>query len=269
MKDKITKNFWYLTGISLFFLVTALIGFIAIDSAWKALEIQTDSAGAATVFLLPVYLIGIIVLAFLDFFVCYFTLFAGIIILVLAVIARYLLSPENGHFIGYKVLMGFGYACAVITAIPLALILACLAFPVGAVLAIVYLIFFIKICLKGWKLTFREIVSDVLSFYSDIPENFSKPAILCGTDFIIHTTNSSANQHYKTYNQPEMQGLLIHNFLTDETGAELDRCAEMLKNNDSLERFILTYDENDNPDLTVTAVRQKNKKLAGYLIRHE
>lgn len=276
MKNKLNKNCLYLIGIAVLFLIIALCGY----PINKALEVQFDeqvnSSGEAAILiilLLPVYLIMWLVqavaIAAFELFVVTVPFISGLVILTCALVARFFLSPENGHNIGYRILMGIGYTGAIFTAIPCAAVISCFGFPLGATIAIPCLIFFIKLCSKGLKLTFNEITADKLSFYSDLPHSSFKPAILCDTDFIVHTTNTSADQHYKTYSRPEIKGLLIYNFLTDETGAKLDKCAEMLKNNDSLERFILTYDENGNPDLTVTAVRQKNKKLVGYLFKHE
>ncbi len=276
MRNKLNENCLYLIGITVLFLIMALCGW----QMYKSLEVQFNEQfnsigeeAILVILLLPIYLGAFLVQAIaiegFKYFVVIIPFISGLVILTCALIVRFILSPENGHNTAYRIFITLAYAIAAFTAIPCAATMSCFGFPLGAAIAIPCLILFIRFCSKRCKTVCNEITADKLSFYSDLPHNICKPAILCDTDFLIHTTNNSADQHYKTYSQPEMKGLLIYNFLTDETGAKLDKCAEMLKNSDSLERFILTYDENGNPDLTITAVRQKNKKLVGYLFKHE
>lgn len=276
MKNKLNENCLYLMGITVLFLIMALCGW----QMYKSLEVQFNEQfnsigeeAILVILLLPIYLgtflIQAVAIEVFKYFVVIIPFISGLVILTFALVARFLLSPENGHNTGYRIFTKLAYAIAAFTAIPCAATMSCFGFPLGAAIAIPCLIFFIRFCSKRCKTVCSEITADKLSCYSCLLHNICKPAILCDTDFIVHTTNNSADLKYRTYSQPEIKGQLIYNFLTDEIAADLDRYAEMLKNHDSLERFILTYDESGNPDLTVTAVRHKNKKLVGYLFKHE
>ena len=269
MKENITKNFWYLTGIALMFVLIDLLGFVGVESAYLTLDKEVDSAGVAILFLFPVYMIKGIAIVFIDIFVCQFTFISCIAIVLSALIARFLFSPENGHFIGYGIFMGIGYVLAIITAILWALIIACFVFLVGLVTAIICIICFIKFCKSGWKLTVNIITANKLSHFTELAYNCDSPAILCDKDMIIHTSNSYADRLYKSYDSPEIMGRCFCSFLSDEEAQKLRSCAENLSENSSFDRLIVTYTEDNTPDLTVTAVRLKNRRLVGFLIKHE
>lgn len=269
MKEKIIRNFWYLTGISLLFIIIALLGLAGVESAYHTLDKEVDSAGAAIIFLFPAYIIEGIAIAIIDVFACRFTIFTSIIIFVYALTARFLISPENGHFTGYKILMGLGYASSMVVAVSWALIVSCLVFPAGIIAAIVGMVFLIRFCSGCCKLTFSEISSDKLSYCTDIPYRINEAAVLCDLNMTVHTVNLSAEEYYKTYSSSEIKGKSMYDFLSSDASEKLRRNSELLKEHYELERFIISSDETDNSKVTVNAVRYKNKTLIGFLIKHE
>lgn len=276
MKNKMNVNCLYLIGIAIFLLIVALCGYPISNALEAQFNEQLNPSVEEIILiilLLPIYLVMWLVQAaaieVFKLFVVIIPFISGLIILTCALVTRFLFSPENGHYTGYKVLTAVGYACAILASLPCAFTISGFAFPLGAIIAILCLIFFFKLCSKGWELTFSEIAEDELSFYSDLPHDIYKPAILFDTDFRIHTVNNSANQYYKTLNTPELKGLNICNFLTDEECAKLRSSAQLIRDNQSLERFVLSNNDADNYNLILSAVRAKNKKLVGFLIKHE
>ena len=268
MKENTIKNFWYLTGISLIFAVIALLTSSVAEWAYRSLDTEINSAGAAVLFLFPVYMIKGLAIAFIDVFVCRFTLIASSAVFLSALIARFPFNPENGHFKGFKFFTVLGYTIAKITAVLLSIALS-LAVPCGILMALPLLIGFFAFCKKEINAVADIKSSDKLSHFTELAYNCDTPAILCDTDFTIYCSNSFADSLYKSYDSPEIMGRCFCDLLSDEEARKLRGCAETLSENSSFDRLFVTYTDENKPDLTVTAVRFKNRRLVGFLIKHE
>ncbi len=273
MKNNFNKHFLQLMIIGAVFFLIALFGTTIVSDSSKGFLGQSgEDEGILIILLLPIYLFWIIIEAAIfyigNLFLVTIPVISGALIILSALMARFLFAPENGHFTGYSVLTVLGYTIARFTAV-LCSIAFSLAIPCGILIALPSLVCFSFFC-KNQSYDVSEDQSvNKLFYFTELAYNCNTPAILCDKDLIIHTSNSYADQLYKSYDSPEITGRCFCSFLSDEEAQKIRSCAENLSENSSFDRLIVTYTDENKPDLTVTAVRFKNRRLVGFLIKHE
>lgn len=273
MKINFNKHFLQLLVISGgFFLISLLGTAIAPVSLGGFFGQSGDDEIILILLLLPIYIFWVIFEASLGFlselYLVKAPLISAIIILLSAVFARFLFNPKNGYFTGFRFFTVLGYTIAKITAVLYSIAFS-LAVPSGIIITLPLIIGFFVFC-KNQINDVEDIKSsDKLSHFTELAYNCDAPAILCDKDMIIHTSNSYADRLYKSYDSPEIMGRCFCSFLSDDEAQKLRSCAEILSENSSFDRLIVTYTEDNTPDLTVTAVRFKNRRLVGFLIKHE
>lgn len=273
MKNNFNKHFIQLLIIGAVFFLIALLGTsIVPDSSTGFLGQSGEDEGILILLLLPLYLFWIIIEAAIfyigNLFLVTIPVMSGILIILSAIIARFLFNPNNGHFTGFSILTVLGYTIAKITAVLYSITFS-IAFPCGILIALPSLVCFLFFC-RNQTYDVSEYASvNKLSHFSKLPYELNTPALLCDTDFKVYSSNSFADRLYKSYDSPQISGRCFCDLLSDEHAQKLRSCAETLRENSSFDRLIVSYTDDNKPDLTVTAVRFKNRKLVGFLIKHE
>lgn len=99
-------------------------------------------------------------------------------------------------------------------------------------------------------------------------ENFETPLIIGDLDYIILYMNDAADDYYCKFGGKKLIGSSIHAHITEEWLSQLNMCIEWFKESENNNKVFSSHKKEENHDVYVVALRDHDKKLIGFCIRH-
>ncbi len=110
---------------------------------------------------------------------------------------------------------------------------------------------------------------DLMPFFRSVLDEDKSPVVICDLNHIIIYMNPAACERYSKWGGASLLGkslLECHNSSSEE---KINRVITWFSDNTEHNRVHTFYNERENKDVYMIALRDDNKKLIGYYEKHE
>ncbi len=109
---------------------------------------------------------------------------------------------------------------------------------------------------------------DKMMFLKSAFETHESPIVIGDTDYTVLFMNEAAGKYYSKFGGKSIEGRSLRPFITDEWFSQLDMCMEWFKESVDNNTVFSSHKEEENHDVYVCAVRDDEKNLIGFCVRH-
>ena len=95
------------------------------------------------------------------------------------------------------------------------------------------------------------------------------PVVICDLNYRIIFMNDHAKKAYAKYGGENLMGQLLYNHCGLEAKTKIDMIIEWFKENKDRNSIFGYHDNEQNTDIYIVAIRDKNKDLIGFTSMHE
>ena len=106
---------------------------------------------------------------------------------------------------------------------------------------------------------------ELRAFYKSVIDSDKAPIVICDLEHTVVYMNPSAVSRYKI----DLTGKSIKNCHNDDSNTKIDRIVAWFRESDDNNVVFTLYDEKENKDVYMVALRDENGKLIGYYEKHE
>ena len=110
---------------------------------------------------------------------------------------------------------------------------------------------------------------ELSDFFKGYIDSERTPVVICNMDFKIVYINPCAAEYYEKFGGYEMLGKSLYLYLGEEAKTKINAVIEWFKESTENNRIFAFHREEENEDVFIVALRDKNKNLIGFSSSHE
>ena len=106
-------------------------------------------------------------------------------------------------------------------------------------------------------------------FFKSILEQDPMPVVVCDLDHTIIYMNPSAIEHYSKWGGEKLLGKSLLDCHNDRSKELIGKVVDLFSKSDDNDRIHTFYNQKEDKDIYMVALRNDNGKLIGYYEKHE
>ena len=110
---------------------------------------------------------------------------------------------------------------------------------------------------------------ELTPFFKSIVEEDKCAVVICDTNHIIIYMNPAAIRRYQKHGGSELIGKSLMDCHNEDSRKKIEKVVEWFGKNEENNMIYTFYNEKENKDVYMVALRDSNKKLIGYYEKHE
>ncbi len=110
---------------------------------------------------------------------------------------------------------------------------------------------------------------EISAFFKSVIDSDTSPVVICSLEHTIIYINPVAAKNYSKLGGYDLLGKSILDCHNEESGKKIIKIVEWFGRNESNNKVFTFYNEKENKDVYMIALRNESGKLIGYYEKHE